>query len=237
MMKLIPRITILTLIVCCASFVAKAQLGYDYAQYDIGVAAGFDQVSGDAQTKTTTQSIHFNLTFNVTPYTNFVFEAQLGRLEGGDSLTTSTGRQFTNDFSAFTFRGQLQMGEIFDYSHSQFKNGLKNLYISTGIGYISNHITAISRYSIKTPGVFTGGLNNSMEPFIPFRIGYEFKIYNQYDQPSFKVDLGYEYNLVLGDNLDGFETGSHFDVYTQFVVGVKFAIGGGVISYRKKIVY
>jgi hypothetical protein len=237
MVKLILKTLFVILFVCCTTFIAKAQLGYNFSQYDLGAAAGFNQVFGDAQTNTTTQSIHFNFTFNQTPYTNFVFEAQLGRLEGGDSLKTSTGRQFTNDFSAFIFRGQLQLGEFIDYSRSPLYNGLKNFYISAGIGYVVNHITNINRFSIQNPGFYTGGQNNSNEPFVPIRIGYEFKIFNTYQQPTVKVDLAYEYNLILGDGLDGFSSGSHHDVYTQFILGVKFAIGAGNISYRKQINY
>jgi hypothetical protein len=236
MIKLISKTTILTLIVCCTTLIAKAQVGYDYSQYDLGVAAGLDQVTGNAQTKTTTQSIHFNFNYNFTPFTNFVFEVQLGRLRGGDSVTTSTGRYFNNDFSAYIFRGQLQLGEIFDYSNSAFKNAIKNLYVSAGAGFIVNHITQNSRISMKT-GAFTGGLNSSNEPFIPLRIGYEFKIFNKYQQPATKVDLGYEYNLTFGDGLDGFAASDRREVYTQFTVGIKFAIGGGIISYRKQVHY
>src|SRR5580693_8585953 len=135
MIKLISKTTILTFIVCFTAIIAKAQIGYDYSQYEAGVAVGFDQVSGNAQTQTTTQSIHFNFTYNYTPFTNFVFEVQIGRLRGGDSVTTSTGRYFNNDFSAYIFRGQLQFGEFLDYSNSPFNNAIKNLYVSAGAGY------------------------------------------------------------------------------------------------------
>jgi len=237
MIKLILKTTILTFIVCCFALVTQAQIGYDYSEYEIGAAAGFNSVSGDAQTKTITPTVHLNLTYNATPFVNIVFEAQMGRLAGGDSLTTSSGRQFTADLTSFQLRGQLQLGEVLDYSHSQFNNALKNFYIATGLGYAVSHITDINRFSIKTPGLYTPGVLNSQEPFIPFRIGYEFKVYNKYKQPAFKVDLGYEYNLVLSDNLDGFTSGSHYDVYSQFVIGFKFAFGGSIISYRKQIPY
>ncbi|HEY8782854.1 MAG TPA: hypothetical protein VIM16_14615 [Mucilaginibacter sp.] len=237
MIKLIRKTTVLIFIICCTALTAKAQIGYDYSQYEGGVAVGFNQVYGDAQTQTTTQSIHFNFTFNATPFTNFVFEVQLGKLRGGDSLKTSTGRYFNNDFTSFIFRGQLQFGEFLDYSTSQFNNAVKNLYVSAGAGYVINRIGQINRYSIQTPGLYTGGVTRSNEPFIPLRIGYEFKIFNKYQQPSTKFDLGYEYNYVLSDNLDGFTTGHHQDVYTQFTVGVKFALGGAIISYRKQIHY
>jgi len=236
MIKLILKTTILTLIVCFTTLIAKAQVGYDYSQYEAGVAVGFDQVSGNAQTQTTTQSIHFNFTYNYTPFTNFVFEVQIGKLTGGDSVTTSTGRYFNNDFSAYIFRGQLQFGEFLDYSNSPFNNAIKNLYVSAGAGYIINHITQISRISEQT-GAYTPGLNSSNEPFIPLRIGYEFKIFNKYQQPSTKIDVGYEYNLTFGDGLDGFSASKRQEIYTQFTIGLKFAIGGDIISYRKQIHY
>jgi hypothetical protein len=237
MIKLIYKTTILTLLVCCTALMAKAQIGYDYSQYDAGVAAGFNQVYGNAQTQPISESVHFNFTFNYTPFTNFVFEAQFGKLTGGDSIKTITGRYFNNNFSAYIFRGQLQLGEILDYSHSQFENAVKNLYLSVGAGYVINDITKINRNSIQVPGLVSGGQNSSNELFVPLRLGYEFKIFNTYQQPSVKVDLGYQYNYVFGDGLDGFNTPKHDEAYTQIFIGVKFAVGGSVVSYRKQIHY
>lgn len=237
MIKTLYRSLLLILFVCGTSFMAKAQLGYNFAQYEVGTAIGLDKVYGDAETVTTTQSIHFNFTYNPTPFTNFVFEAQLGKLRGGDSVQTKSGRYFNNDFSAFIFRGQLQLGEIMDYSRSPFKNALKNLYVSAGIGLVRNHITQVSRTSEKVPGYFTDGEDKSREPFLPLRIGYEFKLFNRYSQPSAKIDLAYGYNYVFGDNLDGFTAGTKKDAYSQITLGVKFAIGSADISYRKQITY
>ena len=81
------------MLVCCTSLIVKAQIGYDYSQYDVGIAAGFDQVYGNAQTQPISESIHFNFTFNYTPFTNFVFDAQFGKLTGGDSIKTIGDRQ------------------------------------------------------------------------------------------------------------------------------------------------
>jgi len=231
------RSLLLILFVCGTSFIAKAQLGYNFAQYEVGTAVGLNKVYGDAETVTTTQSIHFNFTYNPTPFTNFVFEAQLGKLRGGDSVQTKSGRYFNNDFAAFILRGQLQLGEIMDYSHSPFKNALKNLYVSAGLGFVRNNITQISRTSEKVPGYFTNGEDKSHEPFLPLRIGYEFKLFNRYSQPSAKIDLAYGYNYIFGDGLDGFTAGSKKDVYSQITLGVKFAIGSADISYRKQITY
>jgi len=219
----------------CVNF-AKAQVGFDYAQYDFGLGTGINTVYGDAETFIKTQSYHVNLTYNISPYINYVFEVQGGQLKGGDSLKTLSGRQFVNQFTAVMMRGQIQAGEIMDYSDSRLKNALKNFYVSAGLGFIVNHITSISRYSTQLPGFYTPGDNNSNEVMVPLRLGYEFKLFNQYDQPSFKVDLGYQYNLIMGDGLDGYTVGSKKDAYSQITIGVKFALGG-VTSYRKQVRY
>lgn len=233
-MKKSIKAAFLLLAICLFTNTAKAQIGYDYAQYDLGLGADFNKAYTDAQTVTISQSVHFNFNYNVSPYLNYIVELQSGELKGGDALNTSTGRQFTNAFTSVILRGQVQAGEIMDYSQSQFANGLKNFYLSTGVGFVINHMNKINRESIKTPGFYSAGDDNSNQILIPARIGYEFKVFNSYDQPSFKIDLGYQYNFILGDGLDGYTIGNKNDSYSQYSIGIKFAIGG-ISSYSKKI--
>jgi len=230
------RALILTTVICFSSLISKAQLGYDYNQFDVGFGGSADQVYGDAETIKVTPSVHFNLNYNQTPFINYLLDINVGKLEGGNELKDSSGRQFSNSFTAITFRMQLQAGELIDYSQSPFANAFKNLYVSTGLGYIVNKVTA-NRYSLLIPDFYTPGEDNSTELFVPFRIGYEFKLFNQLNEPSVKIDLAYQYNLVLGDELDGYAAGKSNDKFTQICLGIKFAIGGGVTSYRKQIYY
>jgi len=235
MRNLTLKALVLTAIICFTSLVSKAQIGYNYSQFDVGVAGAVNQVYGDAESVTKTASLHFSLNYNQTPYLNYILEVQAGKLEGGNEFKDTTGRQFSNSFTAFLFRIQVQAGELMDYSDSPFKNGLKNLYISSGIGYVVNNLRT-SRYSLKIPDYYTPGEDHSNEIFIPVRLGYEFKLYNKYDEPSVKIDLAYQYNFVMGDDLDGFKTGKSNDQFSQISLGVKFAIGSK-ISYRKQITY
>ncbi len=234
MRNLTLKALVLTAIICFTSLISKAQIGYNYAQFDVGVAGSLNQVYGDAQSITKTVSPRFSLNYNQTPFLNYILEGEGGKLEGG-KLSDPTSRVFSNSYAAFTFRIQVQAGELMDYSDSPFKNGLKNLYISSGIGYVVNHLNT-NRLSINIPDYYTPGENNSNEIFIPVRIGYEFKFYNQFDEPSVKIDLGYQYNFVMGDELDGFKAGKANDQFSQICLGVKFAIGSK-ISYRKQITY
>jgi hypothetical protein len=233
MTRMIKRTTLLILFACCTVFIAKAQLGYDFSKYDIGVAGGFNKVYGDAETIISKPSVHFSITINQTPFVNYVFEAQIGQMAGGDTSTKS-GWQFASSFSSYQLRGQLQAGELIDYSQGTLANAMKNLYVSAGLGIIYSQISSINRFSTQVPGFYTGGEDKANQVFLALRIGYEFKLYNSYNQPSFKIDVGYEYNSVFGDQLDGFKTGKTNDAFDQIYIGVKFAFGE-ITSYRKQI--
>ena len=233
MIKLLFKTTLLTFLLASVTLISKAQIGYDYAQYDFGLGGNINQVYGDAETVKSTPSVNVNFTYNATPFVNYIFEVQAGTLEGGYELSKS-GRYFKNKYTAFVFRGQLQAGELIDYSHSAFMNVIKNLYISGGLTYMMNNVDPINRESIVTPGFVTGGLDKSNELMLPIRVGYEIKFFNQYSEPSFKVDFGATYNHDFGDNMDGFSAGKSKDMLLQYSLSVKFAIGG-VTSYRKQI--
>jgi len=227
-----------TILISFLCLTAKAQLGFEYAQYDVGFGGAMSRVVGsDAETVKFAPTGQLNFTYNVSPFINYVVEAQGGVLKGGNA-TDKSKRVFENTFTAVMLRAQLQAGEFINYSDSRMMNGLKNFYVSSGIGFVVNKldIDPLLRVPDET-GFYTPGRNHSNQLLIPTRIGYEFKVFNKYNQPSFKIDLGYQFNYILGDGLDGFETGrSKNDVYDQFSIGVKFAIGG-ITSYRKSIKY
>jgi hypothetical protein len=223
-----------TFMLCLAISTVKAQSGNDFKQYDLGLGLDFNSAYTDAQTIVSTKSGRLSFNYNFTPFVNYVVEVQTGDLKGGSALTTTTGREFTNSFNSVILRGQLQAGEVIDYSQGGLANAFKNLYISSGIGFVINHIKEINRYSVQTPGYYTDGENDSNQLLIPARIGYEFKFYNKYGEPGFKIDMGYQYNFILGDSLDGFTAGKQKDSYAQFGIGIKFAIGG-TATYRKQI--
>lgn len=236
MTKFILRITLLTLLTCFTALASKAQVGYDYSQYDVGAALGFNSYYGDVVTSKPSKSFILNFDYNQSAFINYILEFQAGKVMGGDSVKDLLGRQFSTDFTSYAFRIQIQAGELIDYSDSHLANALKNLYVGGGIGIIYSNVKEINRYSLQLPGFYTPGENKASQLFFPARIGYELKVYNKYQRPDFKVDIGYQYNLVFGDNLDGFKAGAHNDAYGQFTIGVKFSIGG-VTSYRKQIPY
>jgi hypothetical protein len=235
MIKLLFKTTLFTLLLCLVAFLSKAQLGYNYSQYDVGFGVNTNKVYGDAETTKSTPSVLVNFTYNHTPYINYVAEVQAGVLEGGSEATKS-GRYFKNVYKAVIFRGQLQAGKFIDYSKSKVFNALKNVYASAGFGFIFNDIQSINRTSFVVPNYTTPGQNNTQELFVPVRLGYEFKVFNRHDEPYLKIDIGGQYNYDFGDNLDGFNAGRSSDRFVQYSATLKFAIGG-FTSYSKKISY
>jgi hypothetical protein len=236
MIKLLVKTTLLTVLVTLGALMAKAQIGYDYAKYDLGLGANLNKVYGDAETIKNTPSFSVSFNYNQTPYANYIVELQAGILQGGNAKNTPSGRYFKNNYTALILRGQLQGGEIIDYSQGGAMGVLKGLYVSAGFGYMINNIkdNNINRVSNTVPAFTTPGLNKSNELFIPARVGYEFKFFNQYDEPSFKLDLAYQINLDFTDNMDGFTAGIDKDKFSQISIGLKFALCS-VISYRKSV--
>ncbi|TWR27545.1 hypothetical protein FPZ43_13815 [Mucilaginibacter pallidiroseus] len=237
MIKLLYKTPLLILLMCFISTVSKAQLGFNYAQYDFGLGAVANRVIGDAESIKTTPAAFVNFTYNHSPFVNYVVEIQAGSMEGGKPESES-GRYFKNIYKTIVFRGQLQAGELIDYSGSQLMNFAKNIYLSSGFGYIVNDIRDVNRTSTDPNhyGYYTGGEDKSSELYIPVRLGYEIKIFNQYNEPSTKIDLGAQYNYVFGDNVDGFNAGRSKDKFIQYSIGVKFALGG-YTSAGKQIHY
>ncbi len=223
---------IVTFVISLFALTSKAQLGYMYSQLDLGVAGTVNTVYGDAKVQQNKFSGDVSLSYNQTPFVNYVFDFQVGNLSGGNLKKNIYSNQFSNNYTAYTGRAQLQLGEITDYSQSAVANAFKNLYLSSGIGFIANNASAVASQGNS----YVSTQSNSIEAFIPVRIGYEFKLFNAYDEPTIKFDLAYQTNYVLGDEIDALKLGKSNDIFTQFSLGVKFAIGTPT-SYRKQISY
>ncbi|QKJ29499.1 hypothetical protein HQ865_06935 [Mucilaginibacter mali] len=221
---------ILTLLICVLSVAAKAQFGYNYSQYEFGLSAGINKAKTDFRIPKTGYAAMASFTYNYTPFINYIAELQVGGVKA-DSLSVIPGSAltFTNDYTTVSFRAQLQMGEIMDYSQSQFANFLKNIYVSGGVGVIYTDL------KIYDSG-FLSGESKGSNVFIPVKLGYEFKFFNSFNEPRMKLDFGYQRNLIMSDAFDGISYGSNKDSFSQFVIGLKFALGGET-SYRKSITY
>lgn len=260
--------TILLLLVLCAfGYTSKAQLGYNYAQYGLGFNLNSVTAKTDVPNQTSHPSYNFNFNYNYTPYTTFSLEYEFGRLSGGYgdfyekalkgvSATDANYatlvaaipiaykqvdpflRYYYNDYQSIALHGDVQLGEFIDYENGGFiARVAKNIYVGSGVGMVYNKIVSINRFNADSTYVY-GGSDRSNNIFVPVRVGYQFKIYNSYDEPSISVNFGYQMNYVFGYGLDGYSdpqfTTRDFERFGGFHVGIKFNFGD-VTSYRKAI--
>lgn len=241
--NLLKKISLFIALIVC-SFTVSAQIGYNYDQFSLGLGISSVKIHGDLNTTYAKAAPSVNLSYHVTPFVTFSTEAQFGRLESANADTSGTyyGEQSSNKFTTVMFHGDVQLGEFINYNDdfssipilTKILNGAKNIYVGTGLGVIFNKMDYINRTDYKDVNFAYTGLDKSTELIIPVRVGYEYKIYNAYDEPQIRVNLGYQANFSTGDNMDGIKSGHYGDWFSQITFGIKVGIGG-VTSYRKPI--
>jgi hypothetical protein len=232
---------ILIFVFASASLVAKAQSGFNYYEWGVGAGASIVRPYADLKKQYNDLAFNINFTYNYSPYVPIALELQLGTLRGGNdaiSLDKDT-RKFNNKYKALILRGDLMAGEIIDYVDNDFLNAIKDFYIGSGIGAISNNVK-VNRYSLIDPTYKFPGKDKSVELLIPLRFGYEFKLYDAYDQNSFNISITYQHNITFGEGLDGYNDppekfkNNALDQYAQVTVGFKYNFGN-TTSYTKLI--
>lgn len=214
-------------------YTAKAQIGYNYAQYSLGFGFNYVKAKTDVPYSAGNPAFNFNASYNVSPYTSFTIQYEFGLLTGGysdyfsantkglnatdTSYATSLKKVYTayqkmdpyfryyaNRYQSISIHGDVQLGEFIDYDDGSLLNKtIRNIYVGTGIGMVYNNITQINRISPDSTYAY-GGSDHSNNVLIPVRVGYQLKLYNAYDEPSVLIELGYQMNYVFGYGLDGY---------------------------------
>ncbi len=236
---------ILFFVAFIAASAVKAQSGYNYAELGVGLEGSYMRGYTNVPLQFEHAGVAVKFIYNYSPYLPIEAEIQKGTLSGG-GLTTKLdkyGRQFTNNYLAVVVHADFQLGAGIDYEDDWFLNIVKNFYAGTGVGVISNSNKVQRTNVILANGPLTyvfPGKDNSIDLMIPLRAGYEFKIYNSYNEPSFAIDLGYIHTVAFGEGLDGYNDPSKkfknnaLDQYRQITLGVKYYFGT-VVSYNKLI--
>nr|WP_294793901.1 hypothetical protein [uncultured Mucilaginibacter sp.] len=213
----------------------KAQ-SYNYGTYGLGLNYNSLYPYADLASAKTTQGFGVTGYYNLSLYLPLGLEFQTGQLSGGGVNSDLHHREYTNKFTAIIARGDLYLGQILDYGYTGPIRYLKDFYIGTGIGVISNNMTAIQRVQQTTGYVFPGK-DKSLNLMVPIRIGYELKINNTYGEPFIGINVGYAMNVTWGEGLDGYDDSSNLfknnapDIYRQISVGLKVNFGPTKSSY------
>jgi hypothetical protein len=244
---------ILFFVITFTAFTVKAQSGYNYQELGVGVGASYIRGYTNITKQYDHPAFNLNVIYNYNPYLPVEVEVQVGTLSGGGLSPTGGlapnldpyGRVYSNNYKAVLLHADYQLGGGIDYEDSWFLNIVKDFYIGTGFGIISN-TNQVQRYSINAPpypqpGYYKfPGVDNSIDLMIPFRFGYEFKFYDSYNEPSMAIDLGYIHTVAFGEGLDGYDDPSSkfknnaLDQYRQITIVFKYYFGT-VVSYNKLI--
>jgi hypothetical protein len=225
----------------------KAQSGYNYQEWGIGGGAFWERGYTNITTQFSHPGFNINAVYNYNPYIPVEAEIQIGKLSGGGLGPGGTlapkldpyGRFYVNDYKAIIFHADFQLGAGIDYGDSWFLNIVKDFYAGTGFGFISNTNT-VQRTSVIDPTYVFPGHNSSLDLMWPIRVGYEFKIYDDYNEPSMAIDIGYIHTFAFGEGLDGYDDPSSkfknnaIDQYRQITIEFKYYFGR-VVSYNKLI--
>jgi hypothetical protein len=240
---------ILFFVFAFAAMAVKAQEGYNYKEFGIGLDVSYERGYTNVQRQDNHISENINFIYNYSPYIPVTAELQFGTLSGGGTTANLDphGRMYTNHYEAFVVHADFQLGEAIDYSESDVLNIIKNIYFGSGGGIVFNNNTVQRTNTIPTLGPTSGpnvyvfpGSDNSINLIIPLRFGYEFKIYNDFQEPYMAIDIGYVHNLVFGEGLDGYDDPSNkfknnaTNQYRQITIGVKINFGN-VTSFNKLI--
>ncbi|MEO6851046.1 MAG: hypothetical protein ABI203_02030 [Mucilaginibacter sp.] len=236
---------VLLFVLAFSVIVAKAQEGYNYKEFAIGLDVSYQRGFTNVQRQDYHIAESINFIYNYSPYIPVTAELQFGTLSGG-GITANLdkyGRKYVNQYEAFLIHADFQLGEVIDYSESEILNIVKNAYFGSGIGFVFNNNTDQRTNTIPENGPLSyqfPGNDHSINLTVPIRFGYEFKLYNDFQEPYMAIDIGYVHNLVFGEGLDGYNDPSNkfknnaADQYAQVVIGVKFSFGN-VTSFNKLI--
>ena len=219
----------------------KAQSGYNYQEWGVGGGVSWERGYTNVTTQYSHPAFNLNVVYNYNPYLPVEAEIQIGQLSGGGLSPKQDpyGRVYTNSYKAIIFHADFQLGAGIDYSDDWFLNIVKDFYIGSGFGFISN-TNKVQRYSIYEASYRFPGVDNSVDLMIPVRFGYEFKIFDDYNEPAFAIDLGYIHTVAFGEGLDGYNDPSSkfknnaLDQYRQFNITFKYYFGR-VVSFNKLI--
>lgn len=235
----------LFIVALLAAFSVKAQSGYNYYEWGWGADVSYERGYTNITKQYSHVGANLNYVYNYNPYLPITAEFQVGQLSGG-GLTQNLdpyGRKYSNNFYALIVHADVQLGAGIDYEGSWILNAIKNFYAGTGFGIVINNNKVQRTNVIAANGPLTyvfPGSNNSISPTIPLRFGYEFKIFDDYNQPAFAIDLGYVHSFVYGEGLDGYnDPSSKFkndssDQYRQITIGFKYYFGN-TVAYNKII--
>ena len=216
-----------------ATITLKAQTGFDNDEWGVGADGGYIKGATNLRKQIGHPSLAVSVMYNA--YLPIVAEFQVGRLSGGGETpaTDLSGRYYRNNFYAFYLHSDFQLSTIINYPNSDLLNDIKGLYIGGGFGAVFDHNKDQRHNQYPQNDVIGGtrgfnGQDNAVSPTVLLRLGYEFKVWDSYNQPTMAFDIGFTNYWAYKEGLDGYNDpnppfhNSHTSQYGQITIGIKY---------------
>ena len=181
----------------------------------VGLGAGAATTFAGAAIIKTTAVASGTASYYLSNYFDLSFEAQLGKLAGGNPNTTHLN--FVNKFQAGFIEFHQHFGIFIEDPQNVAESFFSNVYVGTGFGLINNNVTQINA---------TIDRSYKITPVIPIKFGYIWAIKGQYDDEIVKVNLSCSINPTIGRGIDGYygNRPQAEKVYTYYSIGVEYVI-------------
>ena len=195
--------------------------------YRLGIGAGYGitQSYTDLPKSRTGSVFNLNADYHFTPRLSAGIEYQNGNIKGKAGENTGDRRIFTNSFASAALVGKLHLNDW--------------VYVGAGAGVIHNTMVEIERVVVDEVATYPGN-EVSNDLLIPINAGISYYFPDYSGIPRFGLNLNLQYNITLGEGLDGYDNSfttfknDRPDFYTYFSVGLKYNFGGMGISKRSR---
>ena len=218
------KIFLFIFLIFVATYV-KAQDEYDYKQIALGIGAGNEIAYAGTQINKTEIAYFGNVNYYPTPFINFKFQVQAGKLSGSSLLYKNDYniKNYINNYWAVILEGNVQLGALFDNADNL--SFIKNFYAGTGFGVMNNKVVNTKSDNIYITNILVSSTSKTC--LIPIKLGYDYNlIKDQYEQPVLKIDLSYTFNYTIGKGIDGYydKHSNHLKYFYFYSVGLKYTI-------------
>lgn len=228
---------LLMIIVAGSAGICKAQYAHTTTnenRMSLTLGAGITTLYGDLETKRPRAAFRGNLDYNITPFISAGIEGQFGRLSEGDEDIhgVSEGLYMESNYSTVQANARLSAGQFMGEQEKTFNQLLGGIYIGSGVGFISNNVgTIIDTYGI-TKGPIKGTITiKTTELIVPVNIGINYNL----PINGLALNLNYQYNMTMGENLDGYNftvnNNKKNDVYSFLSFAIRYYFGGSRSYY------
>jgi len=225
----------LLFVIILSSVIVKAQGDYNFMPSGVGFDVSTVRAFTNVAKENNTLAFSGYYSYYPSPYFPVTFELQRGRFWGGSRVTDEFSREYVNNYTAVLVHADLQFGQVIDYEDNDFMNDIKNFYLGIGGGFVMNNVQN-QRYDLFSQGYPAGtykfpGSDNETNPDINFRMGYEFKFFNEYDEPYLRLHIEYTHHVVFGEGIDGYDDppskfkNNFADQYREITIGLVYNFG------------